>query len=199
MLTIFIDLASSAKFFALVSNEKTLSILAIDDQKQEEILMETIESMLRGQHKNLSDLTHIACVLGPGGFTSLRIAIAMANALSFTLDIPSTGIHLSDVCAARMHQKDFLWVHTTRKSHLFVRGFGVHTKISPEESLMKLDDVTALIPKNAPLVGELIPEHCKVLHLTTPDRSIEETLPLFLPDLIYQKGQILMPWYGREA
>jgi tRNA threonylcarbamoyl adenosine modification protein YeaZ len=199
MLILFIDLASSAKSFALTDAKKTLSMLPINDQKQEEILMETIESMLKQIGKNLSDLTHIACVLGPGGFTSLRIAAAMANALSFALHIPSVGMRLADLYAAQMETKDFIWIHTTRKTHLFVQGFGIHKKIWTEPTLMKLDEVVTSLPHDAHIVGELIPEHRERIHLHAPHHSLEQALPSFLSHLDYKKDQNLMPWYGREA
>ncbi len=199
MLTLFLDLASSDKIFALVGDKKTELIVPIDDQKQEEVLMETLESMLLTQHKTFSHLTHIACVVGPGGFTSLRVGVALANALSYSLDIPSTPIHLSDLYAIRISRQDFVWVHTTKKTHLFVQGFGAYRSFASEATLMKLDDLLTSVPSNAHVIGEVIPEHRERLHLHTLDRSLEETLPSFLTRKTYQKGQILMPWYGREA
>lgn len=199
MLTLFLDLASHDKVFALVSDAKTELILHIDDQKQEEKLMETIEYMLGKQEKTFSDITDIACVTGPGGFTSLRVGVSLANALSYTLDIPSASLHLADLYAAQMDQKDFVWLHTTKKTHLFVQGFGVYRPFASEVALMKLDDLLRSIPRNAHLIGEVIPEHRERLHLHAPDCSLEQILPLFLSNVGYKKDQNLMPWYGREA
>ena len=51
-------------------------------------LVTLIEKVLKKQKKELKDLTAIEINLGPGSFTGLRIGIAVANALSWALDIP---------------------------------------------------------------------------------------------------------------
>ena len=38
-------------------------------------------------------LCGIICVIGPGGFTSLRIGIATCNAMAWALDIPIIGVN----------------------------------------------------------------------------------------------------------
>jgi len=55
------------------------------------------------------DLTHIACVTGPGGFTSLRTGIAFSNVLIDQLGLAATGIHVSDLYEARVEAKDWIW------------------------------------------------------------------------------------------
>jgi len=39
----------------------------------------------------MSDVTEIEVNLGPGSFTGLKIGVAIANTLSFALDIPVNG------------------------------------------------------------------------------------------------------------
>src|SRR5260221_569253 len=87
----------------------------------------------------------IACVLGPGGFTSLRVAVGLTNALAGTLDIPSCGIHLSDLYAALSMEKDFLWLHSTKKKELFARGFGFFQSTFPEAKCFGIDEIEKLL------------------------------------------------------
>lgn len=51
-------------------------------------LLLVINQLLKQEHKTLKDLTAIKVNLGPGSFTSLRVGVSVANALSFALNIP---------------------------------------------------------------------------------------------------------------
>jgi tRNA A37 threonylcarbamoyladenosine modification protein TsaB len=152
------------------------------------------------------DLTNLACTVGPGGFTSLRIGITAVNTLAYALGIPSAGIHLSDLWLARAQTQDtrhktqenpsqMFWLHSTRKTQLFVKDFD-----SDEIKLLTLDEVKNL---KCSYVGELIEDHKQALPNCTPvpnDQvmTLEEVLPSFLADLNYDADQ-LQPWYGRNA
>jgi tRNA threonylcarbamoyl adenosine modification protein YeaZ len=166
-----------------------------DDQ-----LMPTIEGVMKEAEWKYEDLTHIAVVNGPGGFTSLRMAVTLANVLADQLGIPATGIHLSDVYAARVSADDFLWVHSTKKIELFVRGFGSFAELWPEPTLVSIDDFVAKVPSNAMWAGELIADHRVALvgkNLLPADlKSLEGVLPAFLASLAYKK-ELILPWYGR--
>jgi tRNA threonylcarbamoyl adenosine modification protein YeaZ len=52
-----------------------------------EKILKLIDELIGG-HKNLKKLDGIIVVQGPGGFTSLRIGVTVANTLSWTLNIP---------------------------------------------------------------------------------------------------------------
>ena len=55
-------------------------------------LTSEIENLLSSCNLSVSDLNYIAVSLGPGSFTGLRIGIAAAKTLSYTLNIPIIGI-----------------------------------------------------------------------------------------------------------
>jgi len=50
-------------------------------------LLLLISKSLKQQNKSLKDITKISVNPGPGAFTSLRVGVAVANALSFALNI----------------------------------------------------------------------------------------------------------------
>ncbi|MEO8581286.1 MAG: hypothetical protein ABI425_01760 [Patescibacteria group bacterium] len=54
-------------------------------------LLKDINLFLQEKGKKLQDLTEIHVATGPGGFTSLRTSIAIAQALAFGLQIPING------------------------------------------------------------------------------------------------------------
>lgn len=144
------------------------------------------------------DLTHIACVTGPGGFTSLRTGIAFSNVLIDQLGLPATGIHLSDLYEARVEAKDWIWFHSTRIDQCFVRGFGRYATQWPEPTLVSVDDIVKEIPEGAHWAGELIPQHQDKLKMIvkTDAKPLAEMLPGYLSTLSFEKKPLL-PWYGR--
>ncbi len=57
----------------------------------EQLLVE-IKKFCKKQKVGLNQLKKIAVVVGPGGFSRLRTAVATANALAFGLKIPVIGL-----------------------------------------------------------------------------------------------------------
>lgn len=199
MTTLFLDFASHRKSAALVNSGKTAGSIAIDDHAKESELIPCLEGMLKSAGVQMADLERIAATVGPGGFMSLRVGLSLANALAWSLKIPVGGIHLSDLWHARMKEEiDALWLHSTKKELLFVRGFGSLAKEINEPTLVKFDELKADIRGSADFVGELIPEHAKSLPVTMAEglRTLEEVLPAALEKLKYGQPPLL-PWYGR--
>src|SRR3989344_8033616 len=128
MRTLFLDSASREHSLALVEGQHTLlweSLPSLGDA-----LLTHLEAALRKVKMAMQEITRIACVTGPGGFASIRTAVTAANTLAYALGIPVAGVHLSEVWAQRVPNPipnpnpSLLWLHSTRKNLLFVRGFG---------------------------------------------------------------------------
>ncbi|HRH93969.1 MAG TPA: tRNA (adenosine(37)-N6)-threonylcarbamoyltransferase complex dimerization subunit type 1 TsaB, partial [Candidatus Peribacteria bacterium] len=158
MRTLYIDLAGAERSFALVDDTHVVGSVTIDDHRAEERLMPAIDALLKDAGWNREDLTHVAAVTGPGGFMTIRVAVSLANAIAFALGIPSTGLHLSDVWHARvtsdesrvtgtmaarnseLRARDCVWLHSTKKTHAFARGFGSFEKLWPEAVLQPIGE-----------------------------------------------------------
>ncbi|MDD5341072.1 MAG: tRNA (adenosine(37)-N6)-threonylcarbamoyltransferase complex dimerization subunit type 1 TsaB [Patescibacteria group bacterium] len=90
--------------FINAAKEKELSVYLIDrtkiknrlkqkgDFKVSEYLLLLVDKLLKKNKIGFGDLTGIITVSGPGPFTSVRIAVAVANTLSYSLKIPVVGI-----------------------------------------------------------------------------------------------------------
>jgi tRNA A37 threonylcarbamoyladenosine modification protein TsaB len=135
---------------------------------------------------------------GPGGFTSLRVGVATANALSDALGIPSVGIHLSDLYRAKIptpNPEIPMWMHSTKKNELFIRE-----SASDDPQHITLDQLPGYLKKGGGWTGELIPDQRAIVEeagmTEAALRSLADVLPDFLTGLEYKK-QILHPWYGR--
>lgn len=64
------------------------------DYKVSENLLNLISKILKKNKIKFEQLKGIITVTGPGPFTSLRIAVAVANALAYSLKIPVVGIEM---------------------------------------------------------------------------------------------------------
>jgi tRNA threonylcarbamoyl adenosine modification protein YeaZ len=200
MRTLFLDLASNHGALACMTESEVTRLQPIDHRMDDRGFVSLIQTMLDDAGWPYADLTCIACVLGPGGFTSLRVGVAAANALAGTLDIPSCGIHLSDLYGARATQPNLWWLHSTKKHELFVRGFGAQAKEVPKARCVTIDELPSLLWEGGIWMGELIPAHLELIQsqgLTEAIvRPLQEILPLLLSSQSSKK-QTLEPWYGR--
>lgn len=178
--------------------------------------MPAIERLLLSEKLSLQDLARIAAITGPGGFMSQRVELSLANALAWSLKIPIAGIHLSEMWKARsclitdiplsrslergvpQDGVRTVWLHSTQKKSLFIRGFGALEKKWPDATLISLDEAGSGIPKNALLIGELIPEHEELLMLKRMPNPepVENVLPMLCEKQTYGDPPVL-PWYGR--
>lgn len=215
MKCLFLDLASHNGLLSCITKDAVIASAPVDHRLGDHELIPVVETLLKDAGWTYQDLTGIACVVGPGGFTSLRVAVAFANTLAWSLKIPSAGVHLSDLYAARFilaggrlqsaaTEGNCLWLHSTKKTELFARGFGSCAQIFPEAVCVSLDDFRSMVGAlhAMPLrwTGELIPEHQQIvedLHMQMMEiEPIEKILPRFLRTPSF-KNQTLLPWYGR--
>jgi tRNA threonylcarbamoyl adenosine modification protein YeaZ len=193
------DLASHASCLACVEDSTVRSFLAIDGRVDDQSLPDQLKDVWNKAGWKPTDIERIACVTGPGGFTSLRVAVTAANVLADQLHVPIAGVHLSELFAARANVP-MLWVHSTRKTHVFVRVFGMSHPSWDEPTLVELDELATFAEARPAFCGDLLPEHAAILIqegcAPVELAPVEKILPEFVNGLVFGKGQIL-PWYGR--
>ena len=91
---IFID---TSKDFTIVSllNLKLEEISSIKKEgmkNQSENLLKLVDKVLTNNEKNKKDIEAIFVFVGPGSYTGLRVGVATANALAFSLKIKVIGV-----------------------------------------------------------------------------------------------------------
>ena len=90
------------KLFIDTSNRELIKVsLNINDKifKKEksstthtsQLLLPLIVELINENNLKLDEINEIEVIEGPGSFTGLRVGVAIANALSFTLGIPVNG------------------------------------------------------------------------------------------------------------
>jgi len=215
---LFLDPASNIGALSCVTEGKAVVFAEMDKRITDSQIVPLVEKTMKDAGWAHKDLTHIACVTGPGGFTSLRTGIAFVNVLQDQLNLPVAGIHLSDLYAARLEIRDmgyeyekdgesrvsrlasqnFIWLHSTRIDQCFVRGFGTYAEQWNDPTLIDIAELVSVIPDGALWTGELIPQHREKLPNIVPIeiKPLADILPGYLATLAFEKKPLL-PWYGR--
>ena len=198
---LFINLASHDGLLACSDSQSVVASEPINHRIGDQELIPLLKKTLDVAGWKTQDLTHVACVTGPGGFMSLRVAVAFANTLIHRLRIFGGGIHLSDLFQIRASNQDFVWLHSTKKHELFVRGFGLFAALWPEATNLSTDVLLEQMPRNTAWAGELIPEHADLFRAKQPAtvtlQPLADVLPVFLGHQKFSQN-LLEPWYGRE-
>lgn len=199
---LYFNIASHDKSIAIIKDDQIVALHRTDDRITDTDLIPLVEQLLQEAGLTYKDLTHLACIKGPGGFTSLRIAAAYANTLVDQLQIPVAGIHLSDLLQAQSAEPDFIWLHATKRQAVFVRGFGENANIWPEPILVSLDELAKQLLEGVKWRGELLDDQLERLKSKGLQEAslqkIEDVLPGFLQKQSYEQ-KLLTPWYGREG
>ncbi|PIR52727.1 tRNA (adenosine(37)-N6)-threonylcarbamoyltransferase complex dimerization subunit type 1 TsaB [Candidatus Peregrinibacteria bacterium CG10_big_fil_rev_8_21_14_0_10_49_10] len=198
---LYFDIASHTATFALASLKKVLAMKEHLGTVRDDELPDYVERLLHSAKASYSDIDHIACVTGPGGFTSLRVAVTFANVLADQLQLPLAGVHLADLYSAECTDTDVVWIHSTKKSEVFVRGVTQEADhwSWPHAVHLPLEDALKSITSSS-WCGELIPEHEEAVQAKGMQKAVltplTDTLPTFLYQLEYAQTSIV-PWYGR--
>lgn len=106
MLLLCLNTASKQSAIALLENNRVLAETAwISNANESEKLLPGLEQLLTDSGKTWDDLTHIAIVEGPGGYTSLRVGITVANAIAWVKKIPMFSVSVFEIWENRLPKK----------------------------------------------------------------------------------------------
>ncbi len=84
-----ISTSSNIATVCLSEDNTIIKELNIDNTKtHSETLVPLIDSLLKETNTNLSEINLLACDIGPGSFTGIRIGIATIKAISESLNVP---------------------------------------------------------------------------------------------------------------
>lgn len=144
-----------------------------------------------------AELTAVACALGPGSFTSLRIGLAFAKGLVYSLNVPIIGISTFDFLVASQPLLDFplaavLPAGRGRLAVGWYKNDGNGWKADGEISIMNAEDLSASISGKTYICGEFDAEERQVLGrkyknavLASPALCVRH--PAMLAELAWQR------------
>ena len=88
-----IDTSSKICSVALMEDQKIILEKHTNDEKtHSQNLMPLIDNLFQETDLTLDDIDLLACCLGPGSFTGIRIGISTVKAFSDAKNIPVTGV-----------------------------------------------------------------------------------------------------------
>lgn len=171
------DTSSVALSVALLDGERLMAEQVLGIKKNHSVsLMPTIDFLMQQVGWLPSDLDRIVVAEGPGSYTGLRMAVATAKTLAYTLAIDLVGVSsLQALCL----DSDALYISLidARRNHVYV-GFYQNGKAVKPDSYDSFLDVLewASDKENVVFVGEVDPFRNQIA-AALPNAGIQETLP----------------------
>ncbi len=107
---------------------------------------------------SFSDLDGVAIAIGPGSFTGLRVGLAAAKGLCWSMNIPLTGVSsISAVAGCSISGSEkLLAIKDARKAEFYYGGFAVSKagmKQTIPDSIGSSEDISVLTGKGYKVVG----------------------------------------------
>ena len=121
MKNLIIDAAKEKIFFSIITKEQSYTTSHINSSENFDKFMILILDFLKKNKLNLSDINNIFINQGPGKFSSLRISISIAKAISLANKINLYGFKSQDI------EKD----KYTKLMELYKKGLLIKGLIKP--------------------------------------------------------------------
>ena len=103
MITLAFDSTAKAASVAVCDGEKLLANYNIDNGlTQSELLLPMAENMLKCLGLTFDDVELLACAVGPGSFTCVRIGVALVKGIAFARNIPCVAVSTLDELAENL-------------------------------------------------------------------------------------------------
>ncbi|MEU0517964.1 tRNA (adenosine(37)-N6)-threonylcarbamoyltransferase complex dimerization subunit type 1 TsaB [Streptosporangium sp. NPDC006007] len=151
MLVLAFDTATPAVTAALHDGSRVLAeSTTVDARRHGELLVPTIEKVLREAGASLGDVTAVVAGAGPGPYTGLRVGLMTAQALAASLDVPAYGVCTLDAVAYGSGLTGpFLVATDARRKEVFWGGYADSRTRLSGPSVDRPQD----LPGELPLVG----------------------------------------------
>ena len=181
---------------ALARGEEVLAELQVrHPRSHSERLLPNVEALLAAAGMKISEVAAVAVSTGPGSFTGLRIGLAAAKGLAFSLGIPLYGIPTLELLAANgAHGSGTVCpLLDARRGEVFSALFrfdgGEAVRLAPER-ISGPEELLSTLPRGTLIVGDLPSPLASILR--------ERGLPFSVapPHLAYPRAAVaaLMGW-----
>lgn len=103
-------------------------------------LMPMVDEALAKAGVEVTEISHIAAVVGPGSFTGVRIGVAAAQGISRGLNIPCIAVDALEAMAGSLSHVDAVVcpIRDARSNQVYGAAFKGDNRLMPDEA-MKLD------------------------------------------------------------
>ena len=101
-----VDASTEAMSVALLNGDEITETYKLAPREHAKLLLPSIEALLADSQLSLNQLDAIACNLGPGAFTGIRIGVSVAQGLAYGANLPAIGLStLENMAFVGAHEK----------------------------------------------------------------------------------------------
>lgn len=161
MLCLAIDASGAAGSVALIKDNALLyETVLVKERAHAALLAPMVDQALQLCSYTVEDCDVVACVVGPGSFTGVRIGTALAQGLAFAADKLCAPINALETLAhAQVGFNDWVCpILDARGGQVYAAAF-VQGKRVMEDCALPLADLLDRVPKHTLFVGDGVPVH----------------------------------------
>lgn len=207
-----ISTSSSIASVCLSEDANCIKELNINNLKtHSETLVPLIDKLLNECNVSLSDINLIACDVGPGSFTGIRIGISTVKAIAESLNIPAIEVSSLEALAYNIQSSNYLNICSlidARNNQVYCGIFNSNYEL--QENYLA-DDINNLYPiikkyNNVAFVGDGAVAHKALLNIETFEhyndisaKSIAICAYSKFKNGIYKTADTILPMYLRKS
>lgn len=173
------DSSNKALSVAILENDNVLAETLINVQKNHSVsLMPTIDFLMESVGLLPEDLDRIVVAQGPGSYTGLRVAVATAKMLAYSLGIELVGVSsLISLGASVKTDSLVIPLINARRNHVYA-GFYKDQNTEIVEGYFSIETVLEEVKneKNLMFVGE-VEDFREIILEKLPQSKIQNTFP----------------------
>ncbi len=120
MSSLFIDTLSSPAYICLFDTSRNILDTFSWHWKHAEFdtLIESIDTLLKRQNIGYPEIEAIVCLVGPGGFTGIRVTTLVANTIGYSFDIPLYSVTVDEFF--RFQEAPTPWILPLTKTEVLI-------------------------------------------------------------------------------
>lgn len=119
-----VDTTSDNMVIAISKNDEIFSRIGKAESKRHNSqILPFIDEALEEAKITLSEIDYLACVVGPGSFTGIRIGVSSVNALAFALSKKCVSVTALEELAFGIKEKDFYCAIDCRHDNFYYARF----------------------------------------------------------------------------
>lgn len=158
MIILAISTSSSNASVSLLEDDKLIKELNISDQRtHSEKLMPLIEELFKTTNLQLSQVNLIACDIGPGSFTGIRIGVASVKAMAEAKEISVVGVSSLEALAYNVRGFDYICsIIDARNNQVYSAIFNKNYELISDYFADNINNLTSIFKqyKNMAYVGD---------------------------------------------
>ena len=168
-----VDTSSAICSVALLEDDKLIDEINLDNGKtHSENLMPLVDELITRNSLNVNDIEFIACCVGPGSFTGIRIGVSSIKAIAEILDVKLASVTSLETLAANVvNEETIVSLVDARNNQLYCGIFDKEYNLK-EEALA--DDINEVITHLKDYKGITITGNGGELHKELLEKEIPD-------------------------